>query len=211
MRHVLVALLLAGGLVACGDEGSEPSSTAGSSPSASPGTSAAEPLPTGKSDLVVDAGTYGSPEGFRPALELQVPAGWTSVHRGSDAFDLGKPDPSRDAPLVAVVVMRPPEASAAEALAAARDAATGAVAPVDGVDLVGLPAEGVDLLGGHGQVVESADGGIALDAGPDQRLRLLAVDVGDDPLLVAVLVPDGAHFYAAWQQVKPLLAGITAA
>lgn len=209
LRHVLVALLLVGGLTACASDG--PDASAGASSASPSGTSTAEPLPTGKSDLAVAAGTYLSPEGFSPALELQVPAGWTSVHRAADAFDLGKPDPERDAPLVAVVVMRPPQATAAEAVKAVRDAATGAVAPVVGDFLLGKPALGLDVLDGDGEVVSSADGGVALDAAAGQRLRVLAVDVGGSPLLVAVVVPDATRWDDAWPEAKGLLTGISAA
>jgi hypothetical protein len=194
-RGTAIALLLIG-LAGCSSDG----------PAADPPP---ERLPTGKSDLAVAAGTYLSPDGFTPELTLDVPAGWNSVHRDTDAFDLGKPDPNRDAPLVAIVVMRPRSATATGALAAVADAAGSAGRPVTG-RIGDLDADGFDVVGGHGQVLASAAGGIALDAAPGQRLRVLAADTDDGPVVVAVLVPDGAHFDAAWAEAEPVLAGISA-
>lgn len=199
---VLVVLLLVAGLTSCSDDGSD-----GDRPSSAPSASA-EPLPSGKSDLALAAGTYRSPAGFRPALEVEVPTGWTSIHRGADAFDLGKPDPARDAPLVAVVVLRPSQETADAALAAVEDALAPTATPVQGT-LAGEPARGLEVTGGHGQVLASADGGIALDAAPGQRLRVLAADVGGDPLLVVVLVPDGDHADAAMAAAQDLIDAIS--
>jgi hypothetical protein len=194
-RGVAIVLLLFA-LVACSSD----ESPADPAP-------AADRLPTGKSDLAVEAGTYLSPEGFTPELTLDVPAGWTSIHRGADAFDLGKPDPARDAPLVAVVVMRPPQASAADAIAAVEEAAGGAGQQVH--ETAGdLELDGIDVVGGHGQVVASADGGVALDAAPGQQLRVLAGDTDDGPVVVAVLVPDADQFDGAWREAGVLLDGI---
>src|SRR5689334_10518914 len=81
---------------------------------AGPSTAQAERLPSGKADLAV-SGRYTSPERFAPEITLEVPQGWNSVHRGADGFDLGRPDPNRDAPLVAVVVLSPAQPTAREA------------------------------------------------------------------------------------------------
>lgn len=172
-----------------------------------PADPAASRLPTGKSDLAVDAGTYLSPVGFTPELQLTVPAGWTSVHRGADAFDLGRPDPDRDAPLVAVVVMRPPQASADEAIAAVAEASGQRDRRVE-MTVGDLDLAGVDVVGGHGQVVASADGGVALDAAPGQYLEVLAGDTDDGPLLVAVLVPDRDRLDDVSPDVQLLLNGL---
>jgi hypothetical protein len=179
----------------------------GDSDGTAPPAPAASDLPVGKSDLVLDAGTYASPAGFRPALVHEVPDGWQSVHRGADAFDLGKPDPALDAPLVAVVLMRPVEATAEEALAAVRERAGAHATEVDGA-IGEMPADGLDIDGGTGQLVASASGGIALDAAPGQRMRVLAADVGGDPLLVVVLVPHADRWDDAWAEAATVLDGI---
>jgi hypothetical protein len=198
----LVALLMVG----CGSS-QQPAQTPAQAPTASAGSAR---LATGKTDLPLDAGVYGSPEGFTPDLAVTVPSGWTSVHRGADGFDFGKPDPNRDAPLVAVVVMRPAEATAVAALAAVRARATGTVRPAGG-QIGTVRADGFDVDGGSGQLVASADGGIALDAAKGQRIRVLAADVGGEPLMVAVLVPDGSRFDAAWTDAAALVGGLAAA
>jgi hypothetical protein len=210
----LVALTLAG---CAGDDGATSSSatsptsaSSSSSAGASPAQSGApEPLPLGKDDLAVSAGEHSSPEGFAPAVTLKVPTGWTSVHRGADAFDLGLPDPDVDAPLLAVVFMTPPEGSARAALDAVTSRVRDSTAPVRS-RIGAIPATSVDLTGGKGQVVASRDGGIALDAGPGQRMRVYAADVGGAPLLVVVLVPDGRRWRAAIPRAEALLAGTTA-
>jgi hypothetical protein len=197
-RHLcalIAVLLLAAG---CSDEHGEASPD--------PDAFSASELPVGKSDLDLDAGTYTSPGGFQPVLVVEVPEGWQSVHRDVDAFDFGKPDPDKDAPLVAVVVMRPPEATAAEALAAVHDRAGAHATPVDG-DIGAIPAGGLDIDGGTGQVVASASGGVALDAAPGQRMRILGADVGGVPLLVVVLVPDGDRWDDALPEAQALLDG----
>ena len=163
------------------------------------------PLPTGKDDLAVQASSHLSPEGFAPELRLDLQfsglVGWTSVHRGADAFDLGLPAPDADAPLMAVAFMVPAEATGEEALATVRDSATAAGAQVKDVtgpfDELGAEA-GVDIVGGQGQAVASGDGGIALDATPGGRLQVFATDEGGSPLVVAVFAPDAKQ----WPQVK---------
>jgi hypothetical protein len=203
-----VSCLLAGlgVLVGCGGSGSPSASPddAASSASREPETPA---LVNGKGDEQVEAGTYLAPAGFTPRLLLDVPAGWTSVHRYPDAFDLGQPDPERDAPLLAVVFMRPPEASADAALVGVRRRATGQIAAVSS-DLAGSPARGLDVSGGRGPLVVSADNAIALDAAPGQRARVLATEVAGEPLVVVVLVPDGRRWDELWPLAEDLLAGV---
>jgi hypothetical protein len=198
-----------GVLVGCGGSGLGPSTV---SPNPQPASSVVEPSPpalmNGKADERVKAGTYLAPAGFEPGLRLDVPAGWTSVHRYPDAFDLGQPDPERDAPLLAVVFMRPPESSAEAALAGVRRRATGQVTNVRG-DLTGSAARGLDVSGGRGPLIVSADEGIALDADPGQRARVLATDVAGKPLVVVVLVPDGRRWDELWPLAEDLLAGVT--
>lgn len=197
-----------GALVGCG--GSTPPSSSDRHVSSAPSEPGPPTLMNGKDDEQVEAGTYLAPAGFEPGLLLDVPAGWTSVHRYADAFDLGQPDPDRDAPLLAVVFMRPSEPSARAALAGVRRRATGEVAAVQG-DLAGSDAQGLDVNGGRGQLVVSADDGIALDAAPGQRARVLAAEVGGEPLLVVVLVPDGHRWNELWPRAEGLLAGVTPA
>jgi len=141
---------------------------------------------------------------------MTVPSGWTSIHRGVDGFDLSQPDPARDAPLLAVVVMTPAEPGAAAALAAVRSRATGTVTSTT-AEFVGRPAAAEDIVGGTGQLIASAAGGIALDAAPGQRVRVLAVDVAGGTLAVVVLVPDGTRWAAVWPRAAELLGGIATA
>lgn len=185
----------------CGGEGPSSDRPAASTPVQPP------ELTNGKADEQVAAGTYLAPAGFEPGLRIDVPAGWTSVHRYADAFDLGQPDPDRDAPLLAVVFMRPAQASADAALAAVRRRATGKVATMQG-ELAGSRARGLDVSGGHGPLVASADGGIALDADPGMRARVLATEVAGDPLVVVVLVPNGRRWGELWPRAEKLLDGV---
>jgi hypothetical protein len=217
-RVLLVAALLV--LGACSDddggEAREPVSGASGTPSGSATATADAPerLPTGKDDLDVAASSHLSPEGFAPELQLDLQfsglVGWTSVHRGADAFDLGLPNPETDAPLVAVAFMVPAEPTAEEALATVRDTATSTgvrvrdvKGPFDGIGAT----TGIDVVGGQGQVVAGRDGGIALDASPGGRLQVFATDEGGSPLLVAVFAPD-AH---TWPQVKDAMQHLSGA
>jgi hypothetical protein len=215
IRLLLVVALLTFG--ACSDDGGgdadEPKASASASAS-SPTADAAEPLPTGKDDLEVEATSHLSPEGFSPelAIDLQFSGlvGWTSVHRGADAFDLALPSSKVDAPLVAFAFMAPSEPTAAEALATVRADATAAgaqVSDVDGpFDELGATA-GVDIVAGQGQVVASGDGGIALDAAPGSRLQVFATDEGGSPLLIAVFAPDAK----TWPDVKDVMERLSGA
>ena len=219
-RVLLVAALLT--LGACSDDASsgtdESSGRAGPSTSqsstATPTADTPAPLPTGKGDLSLEATGHLSPDGFAPELRLDLQfsglVGWTSVHRGPDAFDLGLPEPRADAPLFAVAFLVPSEATAAQALDTVRTRAAAAGAQVRDVsgpfDGLGAPS-GVDVVGGQGQVVASRAGGIALDAVPGGRLQVFATDEGGSPLLVVVLAPDASH----WPQVRTDLAQLAGA
>ncbi len=86
--------------------------------------------------------------------------------------------------------MTPPEGNAADALAAVEQRATGKVRAVR-ASIGSIEAKAIDVTGGRGELVASAAGGIALDAAPGQRVRVLAADVDGAPLVVVVLVPDG--------------------
>ena len=202
----VVAALVVLTLAAC--TGGDPAgSSSAASTAASPSRSGASaPLPLGKDDLVVSAGEHSSPDGFTPAVGLVVPEGWTSVHRETDAFDLGRPDPQVDAPLVAVVFLTPQEGSAQEALDAVRGRVPDATAPVPSA-IGTIPATSVDLTGGQGQLVASRGGGVALDAAPGQRVRVYAAEVAGAPLLVVVLVPDARRWRSAITRAEALLAG----
>ena len=162
-------------------------------------------LPAGKADLPL-SGVFFSPRDFVPALRLTIPDGWTSTHRGDDGFDLSRPEPGKDAPQVVVAVLTPQDAPAADALSTLRQR-LGDVTPTTGT-IGGLPAEGFDVVGGSGPLVESPAGTLSLDRASGQRARLLAVDIDDTPLLVAVVVPDGSRFDALLPDVTKLLNGI---
>ncbi len=202
MRRLLVALAL----VAASGCGSSSTPPGGSSPSPS-ASAEADVLPAGKGDLPV-TGTVYSPLDFVPPLRLTVPDGWTSTHRGDDAFDLSRPDPTKDAPLVVVAFVTPQDATAKEALETL-ESRLGKVTPVRGT-LGGAPALGFDVVGGTGTLVESPSGTLTLDRQPSQRARVLAIDVDDVPLLVVIAVPDGSRFTAALPDVEALLAGVLA-
>ena len=217
-RLLLVAVLLTLGACSDDDGGGDAGEPASESASggASTTTTAAEPeaLPTGKDDLPLEATGHLSPEGFAPelALDLQYSGlvGWTSVHRGADAFDLGLPNPDADAPLVAVAFLVPAESTAEEAITAVRDSATGVGAQVRDVtgpfDELGATA-GLDIVDGQGQVVTSSDGGIALDASPGGRLQVFATDEGGSPLVIVVFAPDAK----TWSEVKDVMERLSGA
>ncbi len=162
-------------------------------------------LPTGKADLPV-AGLAYSPLDFVPPLRLTVPAGWISTHRGDDAFDLSRPDPTKDAPLVVVAFITPDDATAADALETLR-ARLGPGQAVSGT--VGeMMAQGFDVVGGTGLLVESPVRTVTLDRTLGQRARILALDLDEVPLLVVIAVPDGTEFHAVLPDVDKLLAGV---
>lgn len=166
-----------------------------SSTRSSPAPSTSPPpalLPIGKDDLALD-GSYFSPAGFAPRLLLDVPAGWVTVHRGSDGFDLSRPDAAADAPEIAIVVMTPPERTAAAALASIRRHANGKVFEQSG-RIAGVRARGFDIEGGTGELAVSAARSIALDATPRGRIRVLAADIGSTPVMLVVLVAKGQEF-----------------
>jgi hypothetical protein len=200
----LLAVVLAG---CAGSDDPDPAGAGQPSHSESRPPSGVEPLPIGKADLALDAGVYGSPSGFEPALTIDVPDGWTSVHRGSDGFDFGMADPERDAPLVAVVLLRASEATAAEAVEAVRAAATGRVRDVRG-SIGSIAAEGIVVHGGTGELVSSAGLGIALDAAPGQQVQVLAADVGGVPLVEVVLVSDARRWEELFAVAGELSAGV---
>ncbi len=120
--------VIAAGLVAvvsaCGGGGPGTEPPSGGDTTSTQPTSGADvaTLPTGKDDLALPAGRYRSPDGFSPAMVVTIDDRWTSVHRGADGFDLGRSvDPGGDL-LVAVALLVPPEASAADAIEALRPA-----------------------------------------------------------------------------------------
>jgi hypothetical protein len=162
------------------------------------------PLPVGKADLSLAAGRWVSPEGFVPPLSVEVGAGWTSVHRFADAFDVGRPDPARDAPLVAVAFSVSGASSVAAAVADLRRA-PGATAPVPDT-LAGQPAQRVDVVGGNAPVYRSRDGGLGLDGDTAQRLRFLVADLGGTVVVATVLVPDAKRWAAGLAAATPVLA-----
>lgn len=198
-RLLLVAALLAG----CSTGSTV---TDSGIPSVLPSVSA-EPgvLPTGTSNMVV-SGVVFSPLDFVPPLRLTVPQGWTSTHRGDDAFDLSRPGPSGDTPLVAVAFITPDEPTAADALKTL-SGRVGPGLPVTGT-VGGVAAQGFDVVGGTGPLVQSPAGTLSLERAPGQRVRILALDLDDVPLLVLIVVPDGTKFQAELPDVDALLAGV---
>ena len=156
-------------------------------------------LQAGKADVVLPAGTYYSPVDFVPPLAIRLPDGWSSAHRGDDAFDLGTDG--------VVVVLDTPEGDAvAPVLAALRAKAPGSV-PVSGT-LAGQPATGFDVTGGSGSFLTSPSRTIELDLQPQQRVRVLGTDVDGTPLLAVVLVPDGTQWSTVLPPALDVLAGL---
>ena len=210
-----IAVVAVMALASCAGDGTPSTASTDPSTSAALASASAEPvgperLPSGKDLMEVTAGPYLTPDGFAPELRLDIPGGWTSVHRAADAFDLGMPDPDRDAPLLAVVFMTPAEGNAADALAAVEQRATGRVRAVR-ASIGPIKAKAIDVTGGRGELVASAARGIALDAAPGQRVRVLAADVDGAPLVVVVLVPDGDGWATGWAAARELLDGVSGA
>jgi hypothetical protein len=230
VRQTLPALALAGlcGLsVGCGGSADQPDkhpddpATSTTTTSATTTRQAETPtdtgpatLPAGKSDLELAAGTYRSPAGFAPALQVTLTGtGWRSTHRGADGFDLSRPDPTKDAPLVALVVVTPPESDAAAALAGltARARRAGARVRPGEQMLSGVRARLLDVQRGDGPLVVSREHGIALDAVSDGRSRIVVWEVSGQPVVATVFVPDRTHWSAALRAARPLLSSLTAA
>jgi hypothetical protein len=188
-------LLLAGCLLAAACSGGSPAPEVIGTPSPDPHV-----LPAGKSDLPLAAGTYYSPLDFVPPLALTVPAGWSSTHRGDDAFDLGKPG--------VIIVFDTPEGDAvAPVLRSLRARAPHSVSATG--TLLGEPASGFDATGGSGPLVQSPAGTIGLDYAPGQRVRVLGADVDGVPLLAVVLVPDGRQWQALLPQALAVLGAVS--
>jgi hypothetical protein len=169
----------------------------------------AQPLPGGKEDLDLSAGTYLSPDGFEPALSFVVGSGWRSVHRYADGFDLARP--GADGPAAIVAVVRSPRDSAEAALDALRDQATGTVSDTV-INLAnGQVIPALSVAGGTGPLVESADHGIAIDALDGGHAVVGAWDRPEGTVLVVVLYPDQAYGATESGAVTALLASISAA
>ena len=191
MRILLAACLLA---TACAGKSA--------APEVIPDTPSPDPhvLPAGKSLLPLDAGTYYSPIDFVPPLAITLPAGWSSTHRGDDAFDLGKPG-------LIIVLDTPDGETVAPVLQALRAKAPHPVSVTGTLD--GEPATGFDATGGSGELVKSPSGTIGLDYATGQRVRVLGTDVDGVPLLAVVLVPDGSQWNALLPQAMALLGAVS--
>src|SRR4051794_10014342 len=200
-------LLLAG----CGGGSDTPTRAAGSPSPTDAATPTAQVLEPGKSEVALAAGAVRSPDGFAPAVALDVPAGWSSTHRYADAFDVGRADPAADAPLVVVAVTTAPEQDAAAALAAVARRQAGAELTRGRGELLGSPARSLEVVGGDGPAYGSRDGSIALDAVPGYRLRLLATDVDGSAVVVAVLVVDDERTEDLLAQADALVGSMRAA
>jgi hypothetical protein len=222
MRRRLFALLLgisiASAAPSCSsddDGGAVPATeTSSAGPDAANASSASTPetLPIGKEDLELDeGGSYLSPDGFVPELRIDLTqAGWTSVHRDTDGFDLGQANPDVDAPLVAVAFLVPTEdtpQAALDVVGQHADEAGGKVREAGGP--VGpFMANGLDVRGGEGELVASRDGGIALDATPEGRVQVWAAQVDGAPILVVVYVPDATLWGSTEAAVQQLLGSV---
>ncbi|MDT7571271.1 MAG: hypothetical protein QOE05_1445 [Actinomycetota bacterium] len=199
----LVVIVAAG----CGgSSGGSLTTTSSTGPVARP--EVARVLPTAKDLLALEATTYRSPEGFVPSITVEVPAGWSSVHRYDDAFDITQPDPARDAPAVAVIWMTPDAPTAGAALGRLKGVAGAAAHPVTG-RIGTTDALGMDVTDGTGTLVESVRKGISIDAAEGQRVRVLGADVGGKPLLVLILVPVAADWDAQLAKALPLVESVT--
>jgi len=209
------SLLLALGLslAACSDSPTPPDSapdpTQHVSTDSGDGTNTV--LRIGKSDLALPPGRYASPPGFIPPLQVTVSgSGWRSTHRGPDGFDLSRPDPTKDAPLVALVIIRPVESDTTAALAAlqGRAADAGSATRLSTMTVGGETATVVTVHGSQGELVRSALDGIALDAGGDQRLRVVVTEFDGHPMEIAVYVPDRERWAAGLEAALPLLTSL---
>lgn len=175
-----------------------------SGPDQVPDSATADPrvLAAGRTHLALTPGSHYSPVDFVPALALTLPAGWSSDHRGDDAFDLVRPG-------LSVVFDTPREDTAAAALATVRAAARGArLTPVRGT-LVGQAATGFDLVGGTGVLLTSPSGTLRVTAAAGQHVRVLGADIDQVPLLVAVVVPDGARWATLLPPAQQLISSVT--
>jgi hypothetical protein len=213
--RVSAALLVAVGLSLAAGAGCSSSREPGAS-SQTPPTSDAGPdqesvLETGKGDLVLEPNTYRSPEGFSPAVRFTVAVtGWRSTHRGPDGFDVSLPDPTRDAPLVAVVLVIPPETDAPSAFRAVLHNARTAGSTVRrlSMDLAGSEAGVVDVFDGAGPLVSSAQHGISLDAGAGQRSRVAVLEMEGRPVVLTIYVPNGTRWHDALESAMPILTSL---
>jgi hypothetical protein len=175
---------------------------------AAPRPPEATPLPLGKADQRLDAGRYRSPDGFTPRLTLMLNAtGWQSIHRYEDFFDVGRPEPGKDVPRLAIAFSHASRPSAADVIADIR-AAQPAVTESSGV-LAQRPATVLDLVGGTGEAYRS--GNLGLDADTGQHLRFSVADVDDTVLVVAVIVPDEKNWPAESAAATLVLASLAVA
>lgn len=186
---LLVLLLAACGGGGGGDRAARPT----------PSSPAVQVLAAGKSDLDLAPGRYASPEGFAPRLELSLAGAWHSTHRGSDAFDLSRPVPGKDALRVAVVLVAMPDAAGAVRRARTRFPQAAPTSRQVG----SRQAVGFVVTGAAGELLASPGGTLSLDAARGQRSELVAA--GD--LAVLVVVPDATQWPALQDEVAALLAG----
>jgi hypothetical protein len=147
---------------------------------------------------VLGSGRWRSPDTFAPPVSLAVSGtGWHSQHRYADFFDVGRPEPGRDAPRVAVAFSIAGGTRAADVVADVR-ARAGAAATAPVADRIGeLSATRFDVVGGSGELYRSKTGGFGLDADPAQRLRFWVAETGGAVLVVTASVPDAAWHWAA--------------
>ena len=155
----------------------------------------------------MDAALVPHRRGLRARLPADIPTAGRACTGPADAFDLGARSragraAARRGVHDAAGGQRGGDPRRDPRRARYRPGCLGCIGPI--------PAKALDITGGKGELVASADGGIALDAAPGQRVRVLAADVAGAPLVVVVLVPDRDR----WSEVVRSLAapaGVTPA
>jgi hypothetical protein len=189
MRLAIALVLVAA--IGCGDAAAPPRSSP--TPRAVGGT----PLPLGKSDVPLKPGRWRSPDTFSPAVSVEVTgAGWQSAHRFEDMFDVGRPEPGKDVPRLAIAFSLATGPTAADVERDVR-ARTGSAVSASVPDRIGsATATRFDLVGGTGEVYRSVTGGFGLYADARQRVRFWVADVGGRVLVVTAIVPDAAKHWA---------------
>lgn len=205
MRRCLAVL----SLLAVTSCGSEP--VAAPSP-APPSPLGVDVLPLGREVLSLDTGRWRSPETFLPPLSVVVTgAGWQSMHRFADMFDVTRPEPGRPVPRLAVVFSIGP---GTDADAVVRDVTVrmGAAATATARGRLGsLPATVFDVVGGAGEAYRSTTGGFGLYGERGQRVRFWVATSGTAVLVATAIVPDAkAHWTVEVARAAAVVASVRA-
>jgi hypothetical protein len=173
-----------------------------------PAAPPASPLPLGKSDLALHAGRWRSPDGFAPALSVELGDGWQSIHRYADFFDVGHAEPGKDAPRLAVAFSI---AEGTDADAVTDDILESAAIPrlqTFSTTLAGYPATQFYVAGVDRTLYHSGNFGLTSD-----RAGMVGVYVVQarprTVLVVAVIVPDRLHWQGEYYQGEDMLRSLT--